>query len=219
MVGSKRYLTNRGKQPVTDLPKDKGESVKQEIIAALDPNTPTPEPQRLVDTSECNKEDHAGEGSSIRARLQKTPTRERFHELAHEYQNLKKVQELEDKVIVLYSDKIGTEIIIESLIQERDKVIAYRDIIVREKGNLIFYLVNLQNQASAPMIEATATRKTTKIPDAPIFSDSKEVRFKIQETVIRQKLEANTDYYPLLVYLKLYIQGRYEGKAQLYIVP
>ena len=37
--------------------------------------------------------------------------------------------------------------------------------------------------------------------------------------MIRQKLEANTDYYPLPIYRKLYIQSRYEGKAQLYIAP
>jgi hypothetical protein len=64
MVGSKRYRTNRGKQPVADLPEDEEESVEQEIVAALDPNNPTPEPQRPVDTSEHNEEDHAREGSS-----------------------------------------------------------------------------------------------------------------------------------------------------------
>ncbi|KAG0152744.1 Zinc finger, CCHC-type [Penicillium digitatum] len=91
-------------------------------------------PASRVDTGEHDEEDHAGEGSSMHARLQKNPTRKRFHELAREYQNLKKVQELEDEVTVLYSDKIETEIVIESLTQERDKAIAYRDLAVRERG-------------------------------------------------------------------------------------
>ncbi|KAI2732919.1 hypothetical protein DTO013F2_10515 [Penicillium roqueforti] len=39
------------------------------------------------------------------------------------------------------------------------------------------------------------------------------------ETVIRQKLEANADHYPLPVHRKLYVQSRYEGKAQLHITP
>ena len=37
--------------------------------------------------------------------------------------------------------------------------------------------------------------------------------------MIRQKLEVNTNYYPLPIHRKLYIQSRYEGKAQLYIAP
>ncbi|EKV20697.1 hypothetical protein PDIP_13780 [Penicillium digitatum Pd1] len=220
MAGSKRYPTNRGKQPVTDLPEGEEESVEQEIVAALDPNTPTPEPQRPVDAGEHDEDDGNGEGSFIRERLQKTPTRERFHELAREYQNLKKkVQELEDEVTVLHSDKIETEIVIESLTQERDEAIAHRDLAVRERGDLALRLVNLQNQAGAPIVEATATRKTTKMPDTPMFSDGKEVRFETWETVIRQKLEANTDHYPLPIHRKLYVQSRCEGKAQLHIAP
>ncbi|QQK44881.1 Zinc finger, CCHC-type [Penicillium digitatum] len=177
--------------------KDEEESVEQEIVAALDPNTPTPEPQRPVDAGE---DDSNGEGSSIRERRQKTPTRERFHELAREYQNLKrKVQELEDEVTVLHSDKIETEIVIELLTQERDEAIAHRDIAIRERGDLAFRLVNPQNQSSSstPMVDAITNRKTTKMPDAPMFSDGKKVRFETWETVIRQKLEANADHYPL----------------------
>ncbi|EKV19520.1 hypothetical protein PDIG_02490 [Penicillium digitatum PHI26] len=219
MAGSKRYPTNRGKQPVADLPEDEEESVEQEIVAALDPNTPTPEPQRPVDAGE---DDSNGEGSSIRERRQKTPTRERFHELAREYQNLKrKVQELEDEVTVLHSDKIETEIVIELLTQERDEAIAHRDIAIRERGDLAFRLVNPQNQSSSstPMVDAITNRKTTKMPDAPMFSDGKKVRFETWETVIRQKLEANADHYPLPVHRKLYVQSRCEGKAQLHFAP
>lgn len=52
-----------------------------------------------------------------------------------------------------------------------------------------------------------------------MLNDGKEVRFETWETVIRQKLEANADYYPLPVHRKLYVQSRCEGKAQLHIAP
>ncbi|KAJ5260704.1 hypothetical protein N7505_009054 [Penicillium chrysogenum] len=57
------------------------------------------------------------------------------------------------------------------------------------------------------------------MPDAPMLNDRKEVRFETWETVIRQKLEVNADYYPLPIHRKLYIQSRCEGKAQLHIAP
>ena len=52
-----------------------------------------------------------------------------------------------------------------------------------------------------------------------MLNDGKEVRFETWETVIRQKLEANADHYPLPVHRKLYVQSRCEGKAQLHIAP
>ena len=57
------------------------------------------------------------------------------------------------------------------------------------------------------------------MPDAPMLSDGKQVRFETWETVMRQKLEANADHYPLPVHRKLYVQSRCEGKAQLHIAP
>lgn len=127
-----------------------------------------------------------------------------------------RVQELEDKAIILYADKAETKILIEQFIQERDKAIAYRDIAIRERGDLAFRLLNQTQSTGAPIVEAAANRRTTKIPNAPMLSDGKEVRFETWETVIRQKLEANADHYPLLVHRKLYVQSRCEGKAQLY---
>ncbi|KAJ5440248.1 hypothetical protein N7491_002654 [Penicillium cf. griseofulvum] len=41
-------------------------------------------------------------------------------------------------------------------------------------------------------------RKTTKMPDAPVLSDGKAVRFETWETIICQKLEANSDHYRCL---------------------
>ncbi|KAJ5836205.1 hypothetical protein N7447_002231 [Penicillium robsamsonii] len=146
-------------------------------------------------------DDNAEEGASMRERLQKTPTKERFYELA--------------------PDKVNTEAMVKNLVIERDEAITHRDIAIRERGDLTFRLMNLQNQTGTdePIAGAAATRKSTKMPDAPMLNDGKEVRFETWETVIRQKLKANADHYPLPVHRKLYVQSRYEGKAQLHITP
>lgn len=220
MVGPKRNPpANRGKQPVV-VPDE--EDSNEQDVTAHDPNTPSPETLRPVGTGGLDEENDAEEGSSMRERLHKTPTKERFHELAKEYQKLKeRIRELEDEVTVLHTEKIETDIVIESLSQERDEAIAHRDIAIRERGDLAYRFVNLQTQSSSgtPIVEAVTTRKTTKMPDAPMLNDGKEVRFETWETVIRQKLEANADHYPLPVYRKLYVQSRCEGKAQLHIAP
>ncbi|OQE59199.1 hypothetical protein PENNAL_c0337G09466, partial [Penicillium nalgiovense] len=199
MAGSKRNPpTNRGKQPAVILEED-DESHEQETAAALDPNTPTPDPQRPVDTGDYEEEDE----SSIRARLQQTPSKERFYELARDHKRLKnRIQELEDEVTVLHAEKVETDMLLKSLQQDCEEAIAHRDIAIRERGDLAFRLVNVQNQISsgAPIVEAAAGRKTTKMPDAPMLNDGKEVRFETWETVIRQKLEANADHYPLPVH-------------------
>lgn len=215
MVGTKRYPPSRGKQPAA-VPEE--ETQEQEATVALDPSTPTPDPQRPVESVEDDEDDE----SSLRDRLHKTPTRERFVELAQEYRKLKeRVRELQDEVVVLQAEKPETDVMIEHLQLERDEAIAHRDIAVRERGDLAFRLVNLQNQTStgAPIVEAASIRKSTKMPDAPMLNDGKEVRFETWETVIRQKLEANADHYPLPVHRKLYVQSRCEGKAQLHIAP
>ena len=97
---------------------------------------------------------------------------------------------------------------------EYNEAIAYYEYAIRARDSLIYQLVN---HTSVPIVEAG--RKTTKMLDAPMLSDGKVVRFETWETVMRQKLEANANHYLLPIYRKLYIQSRYEGKAQLYIVP
>lgn len=54
-------------------------------MTAYDPNTPSPEILKPVNTGELNKEDNVREGSSIYERLYKTLTKERFYELARKY--------------------------------------------------------------------------------------------------------------------------------------
>ncbi|KAJ5824414.1 hypothetical protein N7447_006754 [Penicillium robsamsonii] len=80
MVPPKKTPANRGKHPAVMVPDN--ETYEHEDDA-LDPKTPTPDPLRLVNTDEDNEDDDGGEGPSMRERLQKTPSRERFHELAN----------------------------------------------------------------------------------------------------------------------------------------
>ncbi|KAI3220470.1 hypothetical protein DTO012A9_10171 [Penicillium roqueforti] len=107
--------------------------------------------------------------------------------------------------------------------EERDEAAAHRDVAVRERDDLAYRLVLAQSETNrarsdTPIMGVTG-QKSTKMPDAPMLKDGKEVRFETWETVIRQKLEANADHYPLPVHRKLYVQSRCEGKAQLHIAP
>ncbi|KUM55330.1 hypothetical protein ACN42_g11987, partial [Penicillium freii] len=141
-------------------------------------------------------------------------------ELARQYKRLEQEnQKLKDEVTVLLAERVDFDPVIKNLEIERDEAIAHRDLAIRDRGDLAFRLLNRSNSSGAPIVEAIANRKTTKMPDAPMLSDGKEVRFETWETVIRQKLEANADHYPLPVHRKLYVQSRCEGKAQLHIAP
>ena len=209
MVGTKQYPINRGKQPVAAVPDN--EETPEHMTDIHEPKTPITEPIRLVKTREPNEDDNnAGEGSSsIRDRLQNTPSKERFYKLIRQYKKLEqKNQELKDELTVLLTERVKATNTIKSLKIERDEAIAYYEHAIRARDGLTYQLVN---RTSAPIVEAG--RKTTKIPDTPILSNSKQVRFETQETVMRQKLEANANHYPLPIYRKLYIQSRYKDKA------
>ncbi|KAJ5206730.1 hypothetical protein N7472_003178 [Penicillium cf. griseofulvum] len=98
--------------------------------------------------------------------------------------------------------------------QKCDEAITHGDFDIRERGDLAYCLLNATS-SGASILEAATTRKTTKMPDAPVLSDGKAVRFETWETIICQKLEANSDHYPLPVHRNLYVQSRCEGKAPL----
>ncbi|CAG8109933.1 unnamed protein product [Penicillium nalgiovense] len=97
MVETRRNPMNRSKQPIVAMPDD--EEAPEHMTDAPEPKTPI----RSVETDEHDEDDDdAREGSSLRDRLQKTPTKERFFELVREYKRLKeKNRELEDEVTVL----------------------------------------------------------------------------------------------------------------------
>lgn len=218
MVETRRNPMNRGKQPVVAVPDD--EETPEHETDVQEPKTP----MRSVETDEHDDdedEDNIGEGSSsLRERLLNTPSKERFQELARQYKLLEqKCQELKDEVTVLLAERVDFDDVIKNLQIERDEAIAHRDLAIKDRGDLAFQLLNRNYSSGAPNVEAIANRKTTKMPDAPMLSDGKEVRFETWETVMRQKLEANADHYPLPVHRKLYVQSRCEGKAQLHIAP
>ena len=212
----------------------------------------TPTPVGTQDPIESIERDGPGEGLSIRDILNATPSKDRFLELANQYRTLEDENQMTNeelhvmieesskskevvKRLTAERDRLTTERerltaerdrLIEERNQataERDEAIAHRDIAARERGDLAYRLLNLQNEpnrarSDTPSMGVTP-QKSTKMPDAPMLKDGKEVRFETWETVIRQKLEANADHYPLPVHRKLYVQSRCEGKAQLHIAP
>ncbi|KUM55483.1 hypothetical protein ACN42_g11785, partial [Penicillium freii] len=107
-------------------------------------------------------------------------------ELARQYKRLEQEnQKLKDEVIVLLAERVDFDPVIKNLEIERDEAIAYRDLAIRDRGDLAFRLLNRSNSSGVPIVEAIANRKTTKMLDALMLSDGKEVRFETWETVIR----------------------------------
>ncbi|KAI2694757.1 transcriptional regulator family: Zinc finger, CCHC-type [Penicillium roqueforti] len=113
---------------------------------------------------------------------------------------------------------------IDNLTIERNEAIAHLNLAQQERDRFAYRLLNnapttqqTSSNSGTPIVEARV--KSAKMPDAPILKDGKEVRFETWETIIRQKLEANSDHYPLPVHRKIYVQSRCEGKAQLHIAP
>ena len=141
------------------------------MIDIHEPKTLITEPIRLVKTGEPNKDDNnAREGSSsIHDRLQNTPLKERFYKLICQYKKLEqKNQELKDELIILLIERVKATDIIKSLKIKRNKAIAYYEYIIRAYNSLIYQLIN---RTSVPIIKAS--RKTTKILDTLILSNSK----------------------------------------------
>lgn len=152
-------------------------------------------------------------------RPQETLTKEPFHDLARQYKTLNvKIQELELQLTVLQAQPLRSNLRIENLKIERNDAMAHRDIARRHRGHLANQLRN-RTPTGTPIVDATANRKTTKMPDPPILRDGKQVRCETWETVVRQTLEANADHYPLPVHRKLCVRSRCEGKPRLSIAP
>ena len=62
-------------------------------------------------------------------------------------------------------------------------------------------------------------RKTTKLPDPPMLSDGKQVKFKAWKSDIRKKLRLNHDHYPTPDHQMAYLKSRCEGKALMHVDP
>lgn len=92
----------------------------------------------------------------------------------------------------------------------------------RERDGLVIAMRLVQ---SAPARESPAlptfptSRKSTKMPDPPMLSDGKDVKFKGWKTEMRRKLLLNEDHYPTAAHQLAYVSSRCEGKAQRHINP
>ncbi|KUM55452.1 hypothetical protein ACN42_g11823 [Penicillium freii] len=137
MVETRRNPMNRGKQPVAAMPND--EDTPEHMADAPEPKTPITEPMRSVDTDDKDK-DNAGEGSSsLRERLIKTPSKERFQELARQYKRLEQEnQKLKDEVTVLMAERVDIDDMMKDLKIERDEAIAYYEYAIRARDSLIY---------------------------------------------------------------------------------
>jgi hypothetical protein len=131
----------------------------------------------------------------------------------------RRIGELAEEVVTLRKQNKALRTELAQAVSDLEEMSAHRDIARRERDDLAFQLVTAQRTGLGTPIVGASTQKSTKMPDAPILTDGKEVRFETWETVIRQKLEANADHYPLPVHRMLYVQSRCEGKAQLHIAP
>jgi hypothetical protein len=69
------------------------------------------------------------------------------------------------------------------------------------------------------MTSAYGSKKSTKMPDPPMFSDGKDVKFKDWKTEMKRKLLLNEDHYPTAAHQLAYVSSRCEGKALRHISP
>jgi hypothetical protein len=169
---------------------------------------------------------------AVRDTLARQDARQRFETMVKKYKELEaKFNELETRENAVSKELEESNMLREQAAEERDEAIAHlmiakdkEKIAVDARNEMAYQLLQSGNhQRSAPIVEAVAitprVQKTTKMPDAPMLSDGKEVRFETWQTVIRQKLLANADHYPNPIHRMIYVQSRCEGKAQLHIAP
>ncbi|KAJ5124614.1 uncharacterized protein N7515_003051 [Penicillium bovifimosum] len=166
------------------------------------------------------------DSSSVARRLENTEEKDRYPKLSTLYQALEqKFHELEARNIELQNDNDEALVQYQGAIEQQNRAqttleaaLVAEKAAVAKQNEMAMKFFDLQNR-STPSMEAAVPRKSARMPDAPMFSDGKEVRYEAWATTIRQKLLANADHYPEPVHRKLYVQSRCEGKAQLHIAP
>jgi hypothetical protein len=102
----------------------------------------------------------------------------------------------------------------EALAQRQDTA----EIIIQNEELRVELLQALrQNRQSTPLYNRP--QKSTKLPDPPIFTDGKGMKFSDWVSRIRNKLRVNSDHYPTDSIQLAYIEGRVEGEAARHISP
>ena len=97
-----------------------------------------------------------------------------------------------------------------------------RDDAVRERDSVITAMRLMGpggfSNRTTPMPEERP-RKSTKMPDPPLLSDGKAVKFKPWKTEMKRKFRLNQDHYPTTAHQLAYVVSRCEGKALSHISP
>ncbi|KAI2695524.1 hypothetical protein CBS147333_9716 [Penicillium roqueforti] len=170
--------------------------------------TPTPAGiQDPIESIEHDGPDGPEEGPStpsIREIIHATPSKERFLELANRFRTVEDDNRMmHDEIQVLISENGKSEAAVRRITEERDRLrtekdrlvternqateerdeaAAHRDIAVRERDDLAYRLILAQSETNrarsdTPIMGVTG-QKSTKMPDAPMLKDGKEVRFE-----------------------------------------
>ena len=85
----------------------------------------------------------------------------------------------------------------------------------QEHAERLLEVVLRQVRAESP----TAAKRSTKLPDPPVFTDGKEITIDHWSQKMRAKLAANADHYPTEELKMAYLASRVEGTANLHLAP
>jgi zinc knuckle protein len=105
--------------------------------------------------------------------------------------------------------------------EEYARIREERDAAIRERDGVLttMRLMGTTLSRESPAPSTTGSKKSTKMPDPPMLSDGKDVKFKAWKTEMRRKLLLNEDHYPTAAHQLAYVSSRCEGKALRHINP
>jgi hypothetical protein len=98
---------------------------------------------------------------------------------------------------------------------ERDSLMT----VMRLMGPSVANSNQMTDNRGSPAPSQTGSKRSTKMPDPPMFSDGKNVKFKDWKTEMKRKLLLNEDHYPTAAHQLAYVNSRCEGKALRHINP
>lgn len=118
------------------------------------------------------------------------------------------IDDLEAEYQRLNNEKITIEKQLAEVTKERDGL-----------ATSLRYLGSSQDFLRASPTLADNTRRSAKMPDAPMLDDGKTIKFKAWKNEIRSKLLLNEDHYPTASHQLAYVRSRCEGKALRHVSP
>jgi hypothetical protein len=171
---AKESTIRRSKSRTTRAkPEDKAEKVSEQV---RETSNPEEEPRRL-----CGRPDRRS--SLVRlGNIQYAEFKEMIAEDPHGVFDLceQVYKEAVESIDHLYKDyrklQENNKLVLEDALTHAEEAVTHRDIAIRERDALAYRL--MQNQARDTPIVGVTERKSTKMPDAPMLNDGKEVRFE-----------------------------------------